>query len=229
MVAYYREVGFLPAGVLNALGRLGWSLDDETEHFSLADLKQHFSLDRVVKASASLDADKLLSYQQHWMQHLPADEKLAGCEAVLVQAGLLADSPTDADRTHLQRVLDLAGERVRVFGEILSLDEFFVAAADLEYSEKDFQKRLVKDDAATGRLQALKPLLQATDFSAEALHDVVQNFVEDQEIKFGAIAPALRIAVTGKAKGADLFPTLALLGPEECTARIDRAIQLAAG
>lgn len=228
MVAYYREVGFLPAGVLNALGRLGWSLDDETEHFSLADLKQHFSLDRVVKGSASLDADKLLSFQQHWMQQLSPEEKMAGCRAVLVQAGVMSESSNDADDQKLRRVLDLAGDRIRVFGEILTLDEFFVEAAKLEYSEKDFQKRLVKDEAAAGRLQTLLPLLTATDFSESALHDVVQQFVDDQEIKFGAIAPALRIAVTGKAKGADLFPTLELLGKDECTARIERAISLAA-
>ncbi|TXT39164.1 MAG: glutamyl-tRNA synthetase, partial [Planctomycetota bacterium] len=65
MVEFYERVGFLPAGVLNGLLRLGWSLDDKTEIFSLDEAVKLFTLDRVVKAPAGFDPDKMLSYQQH--------------------------------------------------------------------------------------------------------------------------------------------------------------------
>ena len=144
MVAYYREVGFLPAGVLNALSRLGWSLDDETENMSLQTVRDNFSLERVVKAAAGLDPDKLMSYQSHWMSELPADEKLAGCVAFLSKAGLIAESPDDEQLTYVKRVITLVADRLRVFGDVLSMDEFFVTTEDLQYNDKDFQKRVVK-------------------------------------------------------------------------------------
>ena len=228
MVAYYRQVGFLPAGVLNALSRLGWSLDDETENMSLQTVQENFTLDRVVKGSAGLDPDKLMSYQAHWMSELSVEEKVAGCSAMLSQAGIISESPSADVSERVSKVVALVGDRLRVFGEILSMDEFFVAADELEFSEKDFQKRVVKPENAVDLLSSVRSLLaDQEDFSSDALHDVVQGFVEEREIKFGQIAPALRISVTGKAKGADLFPTLELLGKEECLQRIDRAIGLA--
>ena len=224
MVAFYREVGFLPAGVLNALSRLGWSLDDSTENMSLQTVVENFSLDRVVKGSASLDPDKLMSFQAYWMSQLSAEEKQDGCLTVLKQAGLISDDQSDAAE-RVAKVIALSADRLRVFGDILSMDEFFVAAADLKYDEKNFSKRIVKPDDAVDLLQELRSkLAEHAEFRADALHDAVQEFVEAKEIKFGQIAPALRIAVTGKAKGADLFPTLELLGKDECLERIDRAV-----
>ncbi|MCY2967053.1 MAG: glutamate--tRNA ligase family protein, partial [Planctomycetota bacterium] len=78
MVEYYEKIGYLPAAVLNALGRIGWSLDDSTEIMSLDTMVANFTLDRVVKAPAGFDPDKLFSFQGHWMKELPDDQKLAG-------------------------------------------------------------------------------------------------------------------------------------------------------
>lgn len=228
MVAYYREVGFLPAGVLNALARLGWSLDHHTEHLSLQQVTENFSLDRVVKGSASLDPDKLMSFQAYWMQKLNPEEKLSGCCDILQKAGLLSSEPTEEERNLVRDVIRLSGDRLRVFGEILAMDEFFLSSDQLNYAEKDFQKRIVKPDDTVRLLQELRSrLADIATFDEQPLHDLVQSFVEENSLKFGQIAPALRIAVTGKPKGADLFPTLALLGKQECLDRIDRAIGLA--
>lgn len=89
MVEYYERIGYLPAAVLNALGRIGWSLDETTEIMSLQTMIDHFTLDRVVKAPAGFDPDKLYSFQGHWMKELPLDQKLAGCLPYLTQSGLL--------------------------------------------------------------------------------------------------------------------------------------------
>lgn len=228
MVAYYREVGFLPAGVLNALSRLGWSLDDETENMSLQKVRENFGLDRVVKASAGLDPDKLMSYQAHWMSKQSDDEKLAGCVNMLTAAKMIPDAPDEETLARVAAVVALTADRLRVFGDILAADEFFVTAEDLRYNEKEFQKRIVKPDNAIDLLSAVRGVLaEAPKFTNEPLHNAVTEYVTENELKFGQIAPALRIAVTGKAKGADLFPTLELLGKDECLRRIDRAVGMA--
>jgi len=228
MVAYYREVGFLPAGVLNALSRLGWSLDDETENMSLQTVQENFELSRVVKASAGLDPDKLMSYQSHWMGELPSEEKVAGCVRMLVKAKLIPESPDEEIVERVRKVVGLIDDRLRVFGDILSMQEFFVAAEDLSYHDKEFQKRVVKPDDAIDLLRDVRRILADSEsFDADTLQSTVEEFVQSKELKFGQIAPALRLAITGRTRGADLFPTLELLGQAECLKRIDRAVGVA--
>ncbi|MCH2203083.1 MAG: glutamate--tRNA ligase [Fuerstiella sp.] len=228
MVAFYREVGFLPSGLLNALVRLGWSLDDETEIFSNAEMQQHFGLQRVVSGSAGLDPDKLMSYQAHWMSELSHEERLHGCLGFLKEAGLIQPDADEITRNRVKYVIELAGDRIRVFGDILSLDEFFVEDDDLEFDDKNFRKRVVTPDETIGLLKNLRDeLADCTPFHSAALHDLVQEFVDRQGIRFGAIAAPLRLCVTGKAQGADLFGTLELLGQATSLKRIDRAIGIA--
>lgn len=225
MVAYYREVGFLPAGVLNALARLGWSLDDTTENMSLQTVLENFSLDRVVKASAGLDPDKLMSYQTHWMSELAMSDKVAGCVSILTRAKLLPESPDETMLARVKTVIELVNDRMRVFGDILTMKEFFVDADMLVYNEKQFQKRIVQPENGIALLRDIRGIIADTaDFTSEALHTAVDGFVQERELKFGQIAPGIRLSITGRTSGADLFPTLALLGRDECLSRLDRAI-----
>ena len=169
-----------------------------------------------------------MSYQAHWMGELSPEDKQNGCVTFLTKAGLIPEDPGNELLDFVSKVIELNGDRIRVFGDVLSMDEFFVATEDLKYTEKDFQKRVVKPDDAVDLLRDLRSQFADTEsFTADALHDVVSSFVEAKQIKFGQIAPALRLSVTGKNKGADLFPTLELLGKNNCLARIDRAIGMA--
>ncbi len=228
MVAYYRQVGFLPAGVLNALVRLGWSLDDQTEILSLGDMKRKFSLDRVIKSAAGLDPDKMLSFQSHWMSELPADEKLRGCLSMLKQARLIDSEHDDETKAKVASILELAADRIRVFGDIFQLDEFFVADEELRIDDRNFQKRVVKPENAVSLLHELRQrLCDIENFSTQPLHDLLQAFAAEKKVKVGDVFPALRLCVTGKAQGADLFRTLELLGRSRVLCRLDRAIGLA--
>ena len=232
MVEYYRRVGFLPAGVLNALARLGWSLDDQTELMSLAAVQEAFSLERVIKSAAGFDPDKLISFQSHWMSELPINEKLAGCLPFLQRSGLIdadvSGELADTQNKYIQEVITLAGDRIRVFGDILQLQEFFVDDDQLTCDEKNFLKRVVKPEHAVDMLHSLAAELRATnDFSSQSLHDLVNGFVQQRGIKAGDLFPALRLCVTGKAQGTDLFPTLELLGREKVLSRLSRSLGMA--
>ncbi len=76
IVDFYETVGFLPEAIVNYLALLGWSLDDKTEHFSVQDLIENFSLERVGKSPASFDCQKLLAFQDRHFQLLPQPKKL---------------------------------------------------------------------------------------------------------------------------------------------------------
>lgn len=222
MVEYYERLGYLPAGILNALSRLGWSLDDKTEHMSLDTVIQNFTLDRIVKAPAGFDPEKLQSYQAYWMNQLPLEDKIAGCEKYLQRREEVAGTNTPIDREFLGRVVTMLGERLRVFSDILDYPEFFLPTGSaLVYDEKAFQQRLVAATEAPGLLRKVAELIAGAEpFDAATLDKAVHDFVAAEGVKIGQIVHALRIAVTGKAVGAGLFETLALLGRETCGERI---------
>lgn len=225
MVEYYERLGYLPAGILNGLSRLGWSLDDKTEILSLDTVIENFTLDRIVKAPAGFDTEKLQSYQQHWMNQLPLDQKIDGCLPFLQQSKLLAGEADETTRAHVGRVITAMGDRLRVFSDIVDFREFFVSDEAMPFDEKAFQQRLRDATEAAGLLRSLRDQLASAElFDAPTLDALVHQFVETNGIKIGQIVHALRIATTGRAQGVGLFDALALLGRDRCLARIDRAL-----
>src|SRR5207249_1374976 len=107
-------------------------------------------------APAGLDPEKLQSYQQHWMNQLPLDQKIAGCLPFLQQAGLLADEADSATKAHVGRVIAAMGDRLKVFSDILDFREFFVADDAMPFDEKAFGQRIRDAAEAPGLLRALR-------------------------------------------------------------------------
>lgn len=228
-VSWYEEMGYLPEAVFNFLSRLGWSLDGSTEIMSRKTIVENFTLDRVVKAPAAIDADKLKSFQQHWMGELSAEQRIDGALPYLVKAGYVAEPVSDETRAYVGNVLDAMGDRLVVFSDVLSFDEFFVADDDLAFGEKDFKKRVLKEGTPE-RLKRFRDHLATADpFDAASTEAAMQSFCETEEIGLGQIIHAVRVAVTGKGKGVGMFDALAVLGRDRCLARIDRALERATG
>lgn len=229
IVDFYEQVGYLPDALVNYLLLLGWSLDDKTEDFSRDEMIRAFSLDRVVKSPASFDPLKLLTFQERQMQRLPLKQKVARALPFLQKAGLVAD-PAPCDLApKLSAIMEAAGDRIKVAGDILQFDEFFLSDAELAYDKKAFDKRLRKE-GALDILKKFRPRLAMVDpFTAEGCETSLKQFVDDEGIKIGDIIHALRVALTGKGVGLGMFETLAILCRECSLARIDRAIDTVEG
>jgi glutamyl-tRNA synthetase len=229
IVDFYEQIGFVPDGLLNYLLLLGWSLDDKTEEFTREEMLRHFSLERVNKAPASFDPEKLLAFEARAMQRLPMKQRVAKVVPFLQRAGLLADPPPCETAPYVTRILEAAGDRLKVAGDILDYDDFFVADSDLKFDEQALDKRLRKPAGARELLQKFRAELAAVEpFTPERLEQQLHEFVAAQGIKPGDIVHSVRVAVTGKAVGFGLFDTLAILGRERSLARIDRALQIVA-
>ncbi len=225
VVDFYEQVGYLPEAIVNYLLLLGWSYDDKTEFFTREEMIEHFTLDRVNKSSASFDPAKLRAFQEHYFRALPAEQKVEKVLPFLVKAGLVAEPIQPETQQFVARVVEAAGDRLKVAGDILDFDEFFVADDALAYDEKDFEKRLRGDQTAVGLLRQFRERLAAAEpFEPSALEAALKGFVEEQGVKIGQIIHALRVATTGKGVGLGMFDALALLGRERCLARIDRAL-----
>jgi glutamyl-tRNA synthetase len=225
IVDFYERIGYLPEALVNYLLLLGWALDDRTETFTRAEMVERFSLDRVGKAPASFDPQKLAAFQERYMAALPLARKVDVVLPFLVRAGVLAEAAAAAARPRVQAVVEAAGDRIKVGGDILDYRDFFVADEALVFDEAAFDKRLRQPpDAATLLRRFRQRLADAPRFDAPALEAALEAFVASEGIKIGQVIHALRVAVTGKAVGFGMFETLALLGREAAVARIDRAL-----
>lgn len=224
-VDFYRQVGYLPDAIVNYLLLLGWSLDDRTEYFTRQEMIEHFSLDRVSKASASFDPQKLTAFQEHYMRRLSEAETVAMTLPYLVGAGLVEEPAGEQSRERVRQVVRAAGDRIVVAGDILDYAELFVEDRALEYDQAAFDKRLRAPDEAVELLAGYRQVLAELDaFDAESLEASLRGYVEERGVKLGQVIHALRLAVTGKAVGFGMFEILEILGRESCLARIDRAL-----
>ena len=224
VVDFYRQVGYDPEALVNYLLLLGWSLDDHTETFTRDEMVRSFTLERVNRAEASFDPQKLLAFQERRMQALGVDQRVDRVLPFLAQAGLVSTPICDTARARTRSVVAAAGDRLKVAGDILAYPEFFLDDDTFEYDQKAFAKRVGKEGTAL-RLERFRDHLRdLPKFGAADLEQALHAFVEAEGIKIGQIIHAVRVAVTGKAVGFGLFEGLAILGREACLRRIDRAL-----
>jgi glutamyl-tRNA synthetase len=226
VVDFYERVGYLPGALLNYLLLLGWALDDKTEWFTREEMIEAFSLERVNKAPASFDPSKLTAFQEHYMQSLPAEKRAALALPYLQRTGLLPSPAPEEAMQRLLQVVEAAGDRIKVAGDILDYTDFFIPGDRPAYDEKAFEKRIRSAPGAAERLARFaERLREAEPFEAAALERLLREFVDAEGIKIGKIIHAIRVAVTGKAVGFGLFETLEILGRESCLVRIRRALE----
>ena len=227
IVDFYEQIGALPDTLLNYLLLLGWSLDDKTEEFTREEMLQHFTLERVNKAPASFDPQKLWAFQDRAFQQLPLKQKVAKVVPFLQHAGFVADPPPCDTAPYLTQIIEAAGDRMKVAGDILDYADFFTADAQLSYDEKTLNKRLKKAEGAQELLSEFRDqLATAEPFTAEHLEQLLKSFVAAKGIKIGQLVHAVRVALTGKPVGFGLFETMSILGREKCLSRISRALTL---
>jgi glutamyl-tRNA synthetase len=223
IVDFYRDIGFTAEALLNYLLLLGWSLDGERERFSVDEMIELFSLQRVTKAPASFDPQKLMAFQSDHFASLPDDERLRAVAPFAIAAGFVE---SDDDPT-LAAVVNAAGDRLKVAGDIIDFQYCFTDP--ISYDKKAFQKRIVKPGEACDLLSGFREVVESADrFDAAAAESLLKNFCETAGIEIGQIIHAVRVAVTGSAVGFGVFDTLAILGKQKVAARIENAVKKAA-
>lgn len=220
---YMRD--YLPQAVVNYLALLGWSLDGETEFFSMDDLIANFGLDRVVNAPASHDGSKLFHFQGEWMKKSLLADKLPSVLPILSEVGLVNPNNPEEVRK-VKMVIRALGDRLKRFSDIIPYGGFFFKK-DIEYDLAAVDKRLNKP----GVDQILADLRNILDIPSELysdyyLHELVEKYATQRSIGMGLIVNALRVAVTGQAVGPGLYDCLVIIGKDKVLERIQHAITL---
>ncbi len=214
----YRDRGFFPEALVNFVAFLGWNPGDEREIFSLDELAAEFSLDRVNKAGAVFDQEKLRWFNQQYLMRRPAERLLEELRPRVEARGWGGRS--DA---YLLGVIELMRERAVFVSEVLDKAAWFFEDPT-EYEEATVKKRW-KPESRALLLEARGALAAAEPFAHDALEAAARGFVEERGQKLGDLVHPLRLACTGCGAGPGLFELMELLGRETCLRRIDRALE----
>jgi len=217
-VAEFRDQGYLPEALVNYMALLGWSLDGERELFTLRELEQAFSLERLHASPAVFDADKLRWMNGTYIRALPPEELASRLAPWLATAGA-------ADPERVARpVAELVRERLTVLGDATSMAGFLFTTK-LDYDDAALvPKRL---DPARTR-QVLKRALDLVDAACgpdeEAAERSFRTAADELGVRFGDLMMPVRVAVTGARVSPPLFGSMRILGTETCRDRLQAAL-----
>jgi glutamyl-tRNA synthetase len=217
----YRETGYLPEAVVNMLALLGWNPGTEQEIFSLDELVNLFSLEKISKSGAKFSLDKAKWFNHEYIQLKSAQELMPYIAKIMEEKGI------SYEEDYLLKVIDVIKERLTFPSEFWDQAGFFFVAPT-EYSAQDLKKRWKE---GTGeKLRVIDELLrQDPVFDMQAAHDRVMEHIKANEWNMGAVLNSLRIGIVGCARGPELFTMIDILGTEEVHKRTEAVIAAVEG
>jgi len=233
-VSNYREKGFLPQAMVNFLARLGWSCGDQ-EIFSLRELIENFSLERVNTASAVFDDEKLRWLNQHYIKSGNPQELAPLLRQQLIDRQVLTPDQAHAlQPQQLQSAVTLLAERVGTLGELAQAGGYLFRE-DFSFDPDGVGKYVNPETVAlleafaqqlaqTDDFSAADDFPAADDFSAHGLERFTEAFLATRGKALKHFAQPARLALTGRTQGAGLFETLAFFGRAGSIRRLQRAV-----
>jgi len=209
----YREKGYLPEAFINMLAFLGWNPGTEKEIFSLEELVEAFSLERVSKAGAKFDPEKTKWFQQQYLRST-SDSHLAEIIA--------ESSEIDISREKLETICALMKERATFPKDIIE-DGSYLMSAPNSYDEKMISKKWKSNTHEI--MSDWKMILdQLESFDADTIESSFKQFLSSNELGFGAVLLPFRILVTGVGAGPGMFDIAAYLGKDEVLSRMNKGL-----
>src|SRR5690554_675190 len=215
----YREKGYFPEAFINILALLGWNPGTEQELFSLDQLVEAFSIERVSKSGAKYDPEKARWFNH---QYLLAKDNMKVAEKLMEYEG----SKTiigNKDMNYLAKVCGLMKERATFIKDILQEGSYFFEAPE-SYDEKTVQKKWKKESTAIMK-EWKNRLGSIAEFTEENIENEFKAFIEEKEMGFGKVFPLFRLLLTGLGMGPSLYSIAAILGKEESLKRMEVGIQ----
>lgn len=212
--AGYREAGYLPEAFINMLALLGWNPGTTQELFTMEELIEAFSLDRVHKAGSRFDPEKAKWYNHHYIQLL-SDTKLA--DRLMHDA---AGTPQGTNRSYALRIIPLIRERITVLTDIWAQGRFFYS--DPEEFDHQITAKVWQAETPGIILEFNSTVSLLEHWTKDELQAVVHQFVTQRGIKTGQLLNPLRLLLVGSNQGPGLLDIAEILGKETFLRRIQK-------
>ena len=214
----FRERGFLPQAFVNMLAMLGWNDGTDGEVFSLEELVQRFSIERVHSSGAKFDFDKAKWFNHEWIKKLPAGSYRENVKTIFEEKGLSIQ-----DDAYLEKIMELVKDRCTLLTDFWEHSFFFFRAP----KKIDFTPILAKWNPAKKQffMNLSRPLLTVSDWKAGSLETLFKSLAKGAGIKPGELQLPLRLMLVGGKFGPPVFEIAEVLGKEETVNRITAALE----
>ena len=212
----YKEDGYFKDAFMNMLALLGWNPGDNQEIFSLDELVNLFSLERVGKSGARFDPDKTKWFNQ---QYLRATSNQGLAEMIIADGIVTRDYSTD----YLANVCGLMKERATFIKDIISDGSYFFSTEITDYDEKTVRKKW-NEETPEIMQELILELNTISDFTTENIETVFSAYLAKKEYGFGKVGPGFRLLITGKGMGPSMFEICATLGKSLVLSRMEEGL-----
>ena len=218
-VAAYRELGYVPEGLVNFLALLGWAYDGQRELFTLAEMEKVFRLERVGSNPSIFNPQKLEWVNAQHLRMLPEADRVERVVRFLESRGYDLSDRSSEWRTALVKAL---GERLKTLADA-EAHSAFVLRDEIEVDPAAWNELLERTDVAP-RLRRLHQTLAADEeFSLASLETRTRALSVELDIKAGELIGVMRIALTGRKVSPGIFEVMWLLGKQRTLERLDQA------
>jgi len=213
----YRESGYIKEAFINMLSFLGWNPGTTQEIFSMEELIEAFSLERVGKAGAKFDFDKTKWFNQQYLRSKSKEDLSKDLQIILKENGV------EAEDSFVQEVCEQLKERSTFVKDMWEEGKYYFEAPT-SYDEKTIRKKW-KEDTPKYLSELKDRLAGLSDFSSESIEIEFKKYLEENELGMGMLLPTFRVSLTGLGMGPSLFEIASLLGKEETIQRMETALE----
>lgn len=222
-VEQYKNLGYLPEALVNFLALLGWAPQGEQEIFSLSELTEQFSIDRVAKNPAVFDIDKLNWINAHYIHALSPEAFTELALPHLKTAGYVKENLNAEDKEWLVRAAASVQEYVSYAAQIV--EHIGIYYNDEVKFETDEAVEILKEDTVSQVITDFKQKLNALEnVDAQSVQKVLKSIIKEQKVNGKKVYMPIRIAITGQTHGPELTTIIPLLGRERVLKRIEYAM-----
>ena len=217
-INYYRRMGYLPEAVVNYLGRMGWSMPDEREKFTLAEMQENFDLQRVSLGGPVFDITKLGWLNGVWIRDSLSVEQLAQ---------RFREWAFNED--YMMQILPQIQKRLEVLSDVVKLADFFVAG-QVELSADAFAACKIEPLQVRKVLQySLWRFEAQRAWNKDAIGESLTSLASAMGIKMKDFMLPLFIAVSGRQTAPSIMDAMAIIGSDMTRARLRHALDLLGG
>jgi glutamyl-tRNA synthetase len=213
-----RDMGYLPEAVNNWAALMGWSYDDHTEFFTLPDLVEKFSLDRLNPAPAAINFSKLDHFNGLHIRSLDPDDLAQRVKPFLEKAGYQV--PDDK----MQAIAPLIQPRITTLEDAQAMAGFFFKEEIYPNPQELVGKKMTPTESAQAARRAYQILETKPEISKESAEQPLRDLADELGLKAGQLFGILRSAVTGQKVSPPLFESMEVIGKQTVLARIQYAI-----
>ncbi|WP_286713978.1 glutamate--tRNA ligase [Acinetobacter sp. UBA2581] len=213
-INYYKDIGVLPEALLNYLGRMGWSMPDEREKFTLAEMIEHFDINRVSLGGPIFDVEKLNWLNGQWIKALSPAELLDT---------LLA---WKADRAKLEEIAAAIQPRINLLSEAVNWSAHYFNHFPTLTKEQFESKKLSEEQVRQSLQFAIWRLESLFTWNNDTVSQTLMDLANQMGIKLRDFMPAFFIAIAGSTASTPVMQTMVTIGPDLTFARLRHALEV---